>query len=296
MVIEGFGGIEMLFYILSAVILIFFIFLGYVSHKMTRPERMIGDWTPEDIGFDYEKVSFKTVDDVIIKGWWIDKGSDKTVIGLHGYTSSKWYEVYMKPLLDILKDEDYNILYFDFRAHGESGGKRTTIGDKEYLDLKAAVEWLGYEHSHSTQKLGVIGFSMGAMTALKGSLDDRIDCVVADSPPIDLDATSARSMDYFAGLPSFLYHLTKPVAVLLFDIDYEDMLSYADSIDTPLLLIGGENDPIVKLSEIREFYEINRKNDNDIKIWATEAEHVRSLKENPNKYKDRITLFLKRNM
>lgn len=286
----------MLFYIFSAVILIFFIFLGYVSHKMTKPERMIEDWTPEDKGLKFEEVSFRTVDDVVIKGWWIDKGNDKTVIGLHGYTSSKWYGVYMKPLLDILKDGDYNILYFDFRAHGESGGNRTTIGDKEYLDLKAAVDWLEDNHEDSTQKLGVIGYSMGAMVSLKGSLDDRIDCVVADSPPIDLDATSARSLDYFAGLPSFLYNLTKPLAVLLFDIDHEDMLEYADNIEIPLLLIAGENDPIVKVSEIKEFYEINRKNNNDVKIWTTEAEHVRSLKENPNKYKERITSFLRRNM
>lgn len=286
----------MIVWIISGIIAFVFILLVFISHKMTKPERMIEDWTPEDKGLEFEEVSFRTVDDIVIKGWWIDKGSDKTVIGLHGYTSSKWYEVYMKPLLDILKDKDYNILYFDFRSHGESGGKRTTIGDKEYLDLKAAVDWLEDNHKERTEKIGVIGYSMGAMIALKGTLDGRIDCAVADSPPIDLDATSARSMNYFAGLPSSIYHLTKPISVLLFDIDNEDIIDYADDIDTPLLLIGGKNDPIVKVSEIKEFYEINRKNNNDVEIWTTEAEHVRSLKENPNKYKDRITSFLKQNM
>jgi len=283
--------------IISSAVILFLIFLIFVSHKMTKPGRMIGDWTPEDIGLEYEDISFTTEDDIELKGWWMENGSEKTVICLHGYTSSKWYDVYMKPLLEILKEEQYNLLYFDFRAHGESGGDRTTIGGKEFLDLTAAVEWLKNKHEDESKNIGVIGYSMGAMVTLKGlAIDDRIDCGIADSPPIDLDATSARSMKYFAGLPSVFYNLTKPFGVLLFDIETDDMHRYAGEIDKPVLIIGGKNDPIVEISEIREFYKKNNRNNEDIEMWTTEAEHVRSLQGKPGEYEEKISRFFTNNL
>lgn len=33
---------------------------GFVAYKMTKPERFVGDWTPKDLGFDYENVEFTT--------------------------------------------------------------------------------------------------------------------------------------------------------------------------------------------------------------------------------------------
>ncbi|MFP4051042.1 MAG: alpha/beta hydrolase [Thermoplasmata archaeon] len=264
---------------------------------MTKPERMKGDWTPDGLGLRYEDVSFNTEDSVELEGWWMDRGSEKTLICLHGYTSSRWYEVYMRPLLEILKREDYNILYFDFRAHGESGGKRTTIGDKEYLDLEAAVDWLKNNHDKKSKRIGIIGYSMGAMVGLKGlALDERIDCGIADSPPIDLDATSARSMRYFAGLPSIFYYLTKPIGILLFGIDTKSMYRYAEEIDKPLLLIGGKNDPIVDVSEVREFYEQNSMKNDHVEIWTTEGAHVRSMQKDTKEYKEKIINFLNNNM
>jgi len=281
--------------IVLAVILLAFIV--FISHKMTQPKRTVGDWNPGDLGIDYEDVSFITDDGVEIKGWWIDKGSDKTLICLHGYTASRWYDVYMKPLLKILKDEPYNLLLIDFRAHGESMGSRCTFSDKEYLDLEASIDWLEENHATKCEKLGLIGYSMGAMVAIKGlASDERVDCSVADSPPIDPDGTSSRSLKYFAGLPSSLYHLIKPVSSLLYGIKHPDMYDFAEQIDKPLLLIGGKNDPIVKVDEIRSFYDINRQKNKDVTLWITEGEHVRSLRRVPKEYKKRTISFLTRYM
>ena len=55
------------------------------------------------------------------------------------------------------------VVSFDFRGHGRSGGV-STVGDREVLDLAAAVDWarqLGY------QRIATVGFSMGSAVALR---------------------------------------------------------------------------------------------------------------------------------
>jgi pimeloyl-ACP methyl ester carboxylesterase len=70
---------------------------------------------------------------------------------------------------------------FSFRGHGASGG-RSTVGDKEVLDLTAAVEWargLGYA------RVVTIGFSMGGSVVLRHAAlhPGTVDAVVSVSSP-----------------------------------------------------------------------------------------------------------------
>lgn len=48
----------------------------------------------------------------------------------------------MLSLLSWLHDAGYNVLLFDFRGHGGSDPRPTTIGPKEVLDVRAALDWL----------------------------------------------------------------------------------------------------------------------------------------------------------
>ncbi len=284
----------MVLFLVIIVLISFFIFVLFISHRMTKPKRNIGDWDPDDFGLDFSEVSFETEDGIDLKGWWMDKNSEKTLICLHGYTASRWYEVYMKPLLDILKGKHYNILYFDLRAHGKSGGNRSSFGLREHLDLKASLDWLEKTHEDKCKKIGLIGYSMGAVVAIKGlASDERVDCAVADSPPIDMDSTSARSLKYFVGIPSSFYHLVKPFVRLLFGIKSFDMYGYMDRIDEPLLLIAGKNDPIVDLSEVRKFYE---GSEDSVELWSTEGEHVRTIQIDLKGYEKKITSFFEENL
>jgi pimeloyl-ACP methyl ester carboxylesterase len=73
------------------------------------------------------------------------------------------------------------VVSFDFRGHGRSGG-HSTVGDREVLDLAAAVGWarrLGY------QRIATLGFSMGAAVALRHAATSRagLAAVVAISGP-----------------------------------------------------------------------------------------------------------------
>ncbi|OIK25759.1 alpha/beta hydrolase [Streptomyces malaysiense] len=73
------------------------------------------------------------------------------------------------------------VVAFSFRGHGRSGG-RSTVGDKEVLDLAAAVAWArGFGHG----RVAAVGFSMGASVVLRHAAlcPGTADAVVAVSSP-----------------------------------------------------------------------------------------------------------------
>ncbi|NJE09839.1 alpha/beta hydrolase [Thermococcus sp. MAR1] len=277
------------------IVVAFLAFLAFVAYKMVKPPRFVGDWTPKDLGFDYEDVEFTTEDGLKLSGWWIDNGSNKTVIPLHGYTRSRWDEVYMKDTIEFLLKEGYNVLVFDFRAHGKSEGKYTTVGDRELLDVKAAVAWLRRNHPERAQGIGLVGFSMGAIVTIRSLAEiDGICCGVADSPPMYLDRTGARGLRYFAKLPEWLHILVGPLTKLFSGGKEVHPIEYAETVRKPLLIVAGEKDPLVMVDEVREFYEKNREINPDIELWVTDAPHVRTLKLHPGEWKRKVGEFLKK--
>nr|WP_079083366.1 alpha/beta fold hydrolase [Streptomyces antibioticus] len=84
------------------------------------------------------------------------------------------------------------VVTFSFRGHGASGG-RSTVGDREVLDLAAAVEWA---RSLGHARVVTVGFSMGGSVVLRhaalyradesgraGRTDAHSDAVVSVSAP-----------------------------------------------------------------------------------------------------------------
>jgi pimeloyl-ACP methyl ester carboxylesterase len=72
------------------------------------------------------------------------------------------------------------VVSFDFRGHGSSGGA-STVGDREVLDVAAAVDWarsLGYA------RVATLGFSMGAAVVIRhAALFGGVAAVAAISGP-----------------------------------------------------------------------------------------------------------------
>ncbi len=268
----------MILWIILGVILLFLAFITFVAYKMASPPRLVGEWTPKDLGYNFEEVIMKTRDGLKLHAWWIEQSCGKTVIPLHGYTASKWEKIYMKPIIEILLKGGYNVLVFDFRAHGKSDGKYTTIGDKEVIDVLSAIDWLKENKPEKAQKIGLIGFSMGAIVTIRTlAEDERVCCGIADSPPIYMDKTGARGLKYFAKLPAWLYSLVKPITLWISGGKIISIIQYASRIKKPLLLIAGKKDPLVMIEEVEEFYRENKKINPEINLWVSEAAHVRTI-------------------
>jgi pimeloyl-ACP methyl ester carboxylesterase len=120
-----------------------------------------------------------------------------TILVMHGYTSNKVDMGILRLLFS-----PYNILLFDFRAHGENTeGQLSTLGYDEVHDVLAAVDFL---RSHSkTKDLPIVGygFSMGAVTAIEAQARDGnlFDALILDCPFDSTDGLLERGLDKFFG-------------------------------------------------------------------------------------------------
>ncbi len=88
-----------------------------------------------------------------------------TIIIMHGYMCNST-DVGFLPLL--FPTQDYNILRFDFRGHGEATPEQyCTFGRDEVLDVKAAVDFIRAQPDLAKMPIFGYGFSMGAVTAIQ---------------------------------------------------------------------------------------------------------------------------------
>ncbi|MDR3576992.1 MAG: alpha/beta fold hydrolase [Anaerolineaceae bacterium] len=136
--------------------------------------------TPLDVGIrTYLNVTFRTQDGMRLSGWYAAPQPDngRVIILAHGYAQNRQN---LLPEAGILAQNGIGVLLFDFRGHGASDAAMVTIGDRERLDLRAAVDFVSKQPG--VTYIGELGFSMGA-AALAGAAaqDAHIRAVVLEA-------------------------------------------------------------------------------------------------------------------
>lgn len=115
------------------------------------------------------------------KGVMVKRGdAPATILLLHGYGVDKYT---MSPFRLLLRD--YNCLSFDFRAHGEhADDEESTLGFDEVHDIFGAVDFVKSDPDLKDKPLIVVGFSMGAVSAIEAqSIDsDLFTAMFLDTP------------------------------------------------------------------------------------------------------------------
>ena len=175
------------------------------------------------------------------------KGGFSTVIIIaHGFYNNK-DTVLFRGIAGAFSKE-YDVITFDFRGHGKSSHVFTWTAH-EQKDLRAII---AYAKECRYEKIGVIGFSLGAAIALlEASCHQNIDSVIAVSSPADL-----REIDYHFWEKDMLEDLKlnlgmkgrgkgirpgNPFLVKTRPIDVVDKIS-----PTPVLFLHGEKDWLIK--------------------------------------------------
>jgi len=124
-----------------------------LSLPLTRRTRKWKEDSPQALGLQFENIQFSSPEGIPLRGWWIPAaGSSSTIILLHGYQGSMDPDLQYAPWLH---EAGYNILMFDFRAHGRSGGKICTIGALELRDALAAIN---VAREKGSWRIGLMGF------------------------------------------------------------------------------------------------------------------------------------------
>jgi dipeptidyl aminopeptidase/acylaminoacyl peptidase len=287
-------------------LLVLAIAYGAISWQMasavTEAERKPLEATPASVGLDYQEVSFPSRrGDVTLKGWYIPVAEgEPTIIIVHGVDSNRASQGV--GILDIargLADKGLNLLLFDLRAHGESGGEKMSGGYFEQQDLLGAFDFL-VERGIPPDQIGVLGFSLGgAVALLAAGQEPDLRAVVADSPFADISDLIVSETRERTDFPDWMVPALVPGMVtagrLLYGIDINAIapVKVVPRLDFPILLIHGLEDDRVPPSHSQRLKAASRHPDTE--LWLVPgAEHTRNFKAQPEEYIARVAGYFLR--
>jgi len=268
----------------------------YVGWSLTHAERRPVDRTPAELGLAYESVEFPSTDGITLRGWFLPAAdSPRTIILAHGIHSNRLSP--SLPALEVARSlvaGGFNVLMFDFRNSGESDGDVTTLGYREVNDLRGAVAWLKRERAERAGRIGVMGFSLGAVTAILAAAGEpAIEAVVADSGFSDLRSYLAANMPVWTGLPDvpFTWTILAVMPPLLdVDVDAVSPVAVMPRLEQPVLIIHADGDDVIPASEGEKLLAAGRPG--RVELWvAPGTKHLGARRSDPAAYDARVIRF-----
>lgn len=261
------------------------------SLPLIHPRRVVGAHSPAEYTLRYEDIVMTTSDGIRLRGWWIPaENSDRTVILLHGYAGTMDPDLqYAPPLVSA----GFNVLMFDFRAHGRSGGTISTLGAREVRDVQTAVD---EAKRHGSRRVGLLGFSMGGRAAiLSVSKVPGIHALISDCAPPRLHYAVTRNL-ILRKIPDFLAWLL--ASMMLFggsllsgaNLFRQDPLYAAEHLPgLPVFFMQGGLDRYVRRSELTQMVEQAGKT---ARLWYVDgAKHRDIEKTHPTEYLRNVIHF-----
>jgi alpha-beta hydrolase superfamily lysophospholipase len=286
------------------VILLFVIGLPYIMAvaMVYRPKIETADTPQKQLGFKYQPVRFTATDGVPIDGWWIPAISitspgetpaftpgERTVILCHGLGANKANQL---ALARELVPHGYNVIAFDFRAHGSSGGQISSFGALERRDVLGAVRWVRASHPQQSKQVLGLGISMGGAALLAASAEPTaegraIDKVAVYDTYDDLSSlvTSITARHPFS--PPLAW-LTKCVALPLAGAHAgADLAHFSPAVEAdalaprPLLVIHARGDDVIDFEHGVRLYD--RASQPKLRFWiGKDDKHGRFLDRQGN--------------
>jgi fermentation-respiration switch protein FrsA (DUF1100 family) len=280
------------------VLLAMLAYAAWVAHKLTTVERVSVGGHPSMLGLSWEDVTFTSRGDKVqLSGWYLPTDTDDRCIILIQGTGHHRNSPQIRALRlgRDLVDRGFSVLLFDFRARGESGGQRSSEGDREQWDVLGAIDYVT-ERGIPVERIGLLGFSLGAGVALLvAAQETRIPAVVSDSGFLDymLDL-----QNWYVGrfrLPSWFAIFVAFIGRVFFKADVSKVrpAQVVENVEQPIFFIHGEDDPVTSADETIELHAIS-DNPED-RIWIVpNTEHVNIYRRMPEVYVERVSRFFQR--
>jgi pimeloyl-ACP methyl ester carboxylesterase len=281
---------------LSLVVLLVLVFVGisaYLGYSLTRVERVPVTGSPADNGLAYEDVSFPSLyKDLTLHGWFLPaENSDRVIIMVHGNGGNR--NAADSGDLDIageLVGCGFNVLMFDLHGCGESEGNTVSGGYYEKDDLRGAV---AYVRQRGYEKIGVLGFSLGAVSALLAAAEDaEIDAVVADSSYADLNDIMEPEFSKRTKAPKIFLRPILFMIKIMYGVDFAAIrpIEVVDKITPrPILFIHGEADDMIPADHARRLLEASQNPDNI--LWLVPGGHTSAYHDYPVEFIERVASF-----
>lgn len=252
--------------------------------------------SPSDYSLDFEEITFQSEDKVSLRGFWIPcQGSKRVVILLHGFAGSLDPDIRYTPHLHAA---GFNVLMFDFRAHGRSSGRVTSMGALEARDVRAAVR---FANNKGCDRVGLLGFSMGGRAALLAAPSiPSLKAIVSDgAPPRQITAVTQNLSlrGYSKPLNWLIAHMMLIGASILTgsNLFQTNPLSKNEVFPSiPVLFFHGEKDRYATRQELNRMVENAGAH---AQLWLVpEARHRNIEETRPDEYQQKMIEFFTANL
>lgn len=268
-----------------------------VAKKVLHPrsKRKPLDVFPDQYQLPYQDVRFISADGVLLRGWFIPKeGSGKTIILMHGWGMNRG-DIFKNTYF--LHDLGYNLMYFDFRALGESGGTTSSIGYLEVRDVQAALAFLKEKYPQACKKIGLYGLSMGGMVAIcEAAQNPEIACVVSEASYYSFRRVVSRwawvhnRVPYLPLIPIVLHYIRKELNAN--PEHFSPRYNVSRIAPRPIFIIHGRYDNLVPAAQAKMLY---KQAGQPKQLWLVSgAKHNKCAEVGGFEYKQKLADFFKK--
>ena len=244
--------------------------------------------------FPYDTLILKTKNGIFIDAWYAepDSISKGTVILFHGIMANKGM---LLAEAAEFRDDGYNVMLVDFRAHGNSGGHITTIGVKESEEVKLAYDYIDKQ---GEKNIFLYGSSMGGVVVAKAVADYDLQPsgVFLEMPFASLQShvrARVRGLGFRGfGEKQFGFLVTMWIGIERGFNGFKDQTAcYVAKMNCPVLMQWGARDTYVLKNETNRIYNAIASSNKKLVIYD-QAGHESLLQNDPVKWRLEVEKFL----
>lgn len=244
--------------------------------------------------------------------------AEATVLICHGFMCDRFDVAFLGTMFP---KKRFNIMTFDFRAHGEKpDGQFCTFGRDEALDVQTAARFLRQYPHLKNKPVIVYGFSMGAVASIEAQAQDAhlFDAMILDCPfdssknlikkglsnmkfkmfGREFDIPGRQTLEKYAFHP-YVQNFLKIVLKAISRMDAKNIQTNicpvspkksVRNIRVPCFFIHCKNDELVPVAAVKKIYE---RAQGYKSLWLTNGRrHFDSYFYAPEQYVKKIKLFL----
>lgn len=233
--------------------------------------------TPATWGFKFENLRFQSADGTPLHGWLVRKRGPKTrgtVVFSHGNAGSMGHHL---GFVMWLAEAGYNVMMYDYRGFGKSGGTVDRRGMVD--DVKAAIACAARRPDLGTRQLISYGHSLGGAKSVTA---------LAEKPAKGMRAVVVEGA--FASYQA----MARLMAGRLGESLVTDELAPKDFVarlsPLPLLVVHGTRDEVVPVAQGRQLFENARQPKTLFEVAA--GRHGDSLSRDHGAFRKRMLAWL----